>query len=43
MNEIPLALIKTDLFGHKKTTEIKMENVFHTIEVNSINKVCFKI
>ena len=30
-------------FGGKKTTEIKMNGVFHTIQVNSINKTYFMI
>ena len=30
-------------FWHKKTTEIKMEDVFHAIRVNKINKIYFKI
>ena len=27
------------VFGRKKTTEIKMEDVFHAIRVNCINKI----
>ena len=42
LKKCPLCRV-LDFLGQKKTTEVKMEDVFHTIQVNSINKIYFKI